>query len=436
MVSLGSQSISLDTELNNQAIYLARQAIEKARADGRNSFNSVVSASTTESVFLKELFVENIGSYEKKVISRVSWKTSPLRNQKIELTTIVSDWKAVLTTGGDTGGSGVSGNWRNPMTLGSVDLGPGNSANDIDVLNKIVFLAVEASDSKKPDFYIVDATNGQNPVIRSTLNTGPGLNALDVAFNYAYAANKSVDGQLQIIDVSNLSSPSLITTFKLPGVSGSGAVGNSIFYHNKKIYIGTKKATGPEFFVIDATNPSSPIFLGSKEINANVNKIIVKENLAYIATSDQQELKVLNVSDPANIIQIGGFDADGESEDGKSISIDSSKLYLGRLVGGNHTNHHELYILDIASTTNILGLGSKDIAADINGIIGRDNFVFLATGDSNKEFQVFDASNPANITLWSSFNFPQIATGIDFEDNTVYISIRSNDAFRIITSTP
>lgn len=434
VISFGSQSISVDSELSNEAIYMARQQLEKARADSINNFSSVVSASTTDAGFLKELVVEPTSSYEKKITSRVSWTADFLRSQKVELTTILSDWKSVLATGGDTGGSGTTGDWKNPRTLGSIDLGPGNSATDLDVLNKIVYLSSVASDSKKPDFYIVDATNGQSPSIASSLNTGSGLNSLDVAGNYVYAANQNTSAQLQVINVSNINSPSLINSFKLPGVSGSGAVGNNIFYYSNKIYIGTKKATGPEFFIIDVSDPANPLFLGSKEINDDVNRIYIKGNFAYLAVPDEEELKIFDVSDPQNIIQTGAYNALGETEDGKTIFIVGNNLYLGRLVGGNHANHHEFYILDIASSSNILSLGSKDIAADVNGIVTRDNIAFLGTSDSNKEFQVFDVSNPNNITLISSFNFPQVASGVDYEDNIVYVSVRSNDALRIITS--
>jgi hypothetical protein len=107
---------------------------------------------------------------------------------------------------------------------------------------------------------------------------------------------------------------------------------------------------------------------------------------------------------------------------------------LGRLLGGNHANHHEFHILDISSSSLPQNLGSKDIGADVNDLRIRDNLAFLATADSNKEFQVWNISDPTNITLWSSFNFPQVATGIDYEDNVVYVSVRSNDALRIITS--
>ncbi len=436
IISFGNQSFSIDTEVNNQALYKAKEILENARATARQNFNSLTSASTTDGMFLKETLVGNLGTYEKKITSIISWQTSPLKNQKVELSTIVSDYKSVINFGGDTGGSGLSGDWRNPRTLGSIDLGPGNSATGLDVLNKIVYLSSAASDSKKPDFYIVDATNGQSPVIVSSLNTGTGLNAVDVAGHYAYVGNNEDDEQLQIIDVSNINNPLLVKSYELLGVSGAGAVGNSIFYYGSKIYIGTKKATGPEFHVVDVSSATNPVELGSFEVNANVNDIYVRNDIAYIATSDNQELILLDVFNPSNISKISGYDAPGDSEDGKSLYLVVNNLYLGRLIGGNHEEHHEFHILNVGSSTAIQNLGSKDMAADVNSVVVCDYLAFLATSDSNKEFQVWNISNPANIAFWSSFNFSQVATGIDYEDNIIYVSVRSNDALRIITSSP
>ena len=67
-------------------------------------------------------------------------------------------------------------------------------------------------------------------------------------------------------------------------------------------------------------------------------------------------------------------------------------------------------------------------------VVARDDLAFIASSNSNREFQVINISDPNNPSLWSYFNFPQVATGIDYEDNLVYVSVRSNDALRIITS--
>ncbi|MDO8443051.1 MAG: hypothetical protein Q7S81_02220 [bacterium] len=437
MVSFGNQSTTVDTQLSNQALYIARQEMETARGVSRQDFNSIAPSSSTEGIYLKEILVENIDAYTKKVTSRVSWKTEVLRPQKIELTTLLTNAKSVVAYGGDTGGVGLSGDWKNPRTLGSVDLGAGISATDLDVLNKIIYLSGDASDSKKKDFFIVNATDGVNPFIASSLNVGLGLNTLDVAGSYVYAGSKDVDAQLQIIDVNDKNNPILKTSYKLPGVSGTGAVGQSIFFFDSKIYIGTKKAGGPEFHIIDVSNPLNPISLGSREFDSDVNAIYVSGDIVYVATSaDNKELSILNVANPANIILLGGYDAPGNTEDGKSVALVGSKLYLGRTMGGNNTNYHELHILDVSDSASLQNLGSKDLTVDLNDSRIRGNLAFLATSDSNKEFQIWDISNPNNISLYAFFNFSQIGTGIDYEDNIVYVSVRSNDALRIITSTP
>ena len=432
VVLFGGQSISVDTKLNQEAIAMARQSLENARANARQNFDALADSSSTIGEFLKETIVTAIDPDTKQIISRVTWQTDPLRPQKVEFTTIVTDWRNVFPPAdpADSGGGGLTGNWCNPQTLGSVDLGPGNSATDLDVINKIAFISAEASAAAKPDFFVIDATNGQSPVVAASINTGPSLNSLDVSGSFAYAANNSSTAQLQIINVSNIAAPVLISSFTLPGVSGTGAKGNSIFYANDKVYIGTKTASGPEFHVVDVSNPNNPVTLGSKEIGRDINDIFVYNNIAYIANSHSNEIKALDVSDPANINEIASYDPNGASA-GKSVFVAGTKAYLGRLAvnPGN-----EFYVLDASSSSTIASLGSKEISSDINDISVRDNFAFLATSDSNKEFQVWNVTDPANMTSCTNFNFPQVATGIDYENNIVYVSVRSNDALRIITS--
>ena len=426
MVSFGNQSTTVDTQLSNQALYIARQEMETARGASRQDFNSVVSSSSTEGIYSKEVLVENIDAYTKKVTSRVSWETEVLRPQKIELLTFLTNFKSLQESGGDSGGGGLSGDWKNPRTLGSVDLGPGNESVDLDVLNKIVYLAAQASDKKKPDFYIIDATDGEHPLVKSNLNTGPGLNALDVAGQYVYLANRDADAQLQIINASDLNNPVLIKSYKLPNTSDDDGIPLSIFYASSKIYLGMKKNNGPEFNIIDVSNPNNPVLLGSYEINDNVNDIYINSNRAYLATDlGGAGLIILDVSNSASASLLG----QAYSADTNSVFNDSSSLTF--LSPGQ-----ELHIANTANPNSIIDQGSINVGDKINDIARRGYLVFLATSNSNRELQIINISDPASPALWSFFNFSQIGTGIDYEDNIVYISVRSNDALRIVTSSP
>ena len=83
MISFGNQSITIDTDLNNQAINIARKELETSRAPQPAGFSNLASASSTEDIYLKETIIENIDANTKKIINRVSWQIDPLRPQKL-----------------------------------------------------------------------------------------------------------------------------------------------------------------------------------------------------------------------------------------------------------------------------------------------------------------------------------------------------------------
>ncbi len=101
-----SQSFSFDTELSQKAIYLAQQMIETSRGAAKTNFSGLISGSSTVGKFLQETIVSDIDSRTKKIISRVSWQTDSLKPRKIELTTILTDWKSINAPGAAGGGGG------------------------------------------------------------------------------------------------------------------------------------------------------------------------------------------------------------------------------------------------------------------------------------------------------------------------------------------
>ncbi|OGY99487.1 MAG: hypothetical protein A2945_01355 [Candidatus Liptonbacteria bacterium RIFCSPLOWO2_01_FULL_52_25] len=434
LVVTSGQSLSVDSQESSQALRLAQRNIESMVSSAKQDFLTLASSTSVEGEFTKTIIVTDIDDETKQVVSRVSWSTDPLRTQTVELTTLVTNWQFAESSGGDTGGGGLVGDWSNPRTLGSVDLGAGISGTDLDVVGKIVYMTGEASSAAKKDFFVIDATDGENPVIIGSINTtNQGLLALDVAGNYAYAANNTSadDEQLQVIDISSSTNPVVVAEYTLPG---NGEKGISIFYYNQRVYIGTEKDSGPEFFVVDVSTPTSPVSLGSKEIGDDVSAIRVNGNLAYIATPSDNELTILNVADPASITVASEYNVTGSCEDGLSEYLVGTKLYFGREDDCGHEDHHKFFILNVSNASSVSSFGSTNIGADVNDLTVRDTLAFLATSDSNKEFQVWNISNPASPSEIASFNFPQVGTAIDYEDNLVYVAVRSNDALRIITS--
>ena len=301
-------------------------------------------------------------------------------------------------------------------------------------------MAADPSSASDPDFFIFDARNitvATPPAQVSSLNTGPGLAGVDVAGSYAYGANDSKNGQLQIIDISTIATPSVKTTFNIaPGGADSNTVGTSIYYYDSKIYLGLKKNTHAELYVIDVSDPlslSPGSIKGSYEVGATINAIYVRGNYAYIATPNSEELTIIDIDEtsPTFMERVGGFNAPLGSGNGKSLKIVGNILYLGRTVGGK-----EFYILDITNPIAPTIVGSYDVNSSINDLVVAGRYAFLATSEANREFQVLDMYNPATPVFLGKYNFSEKATGIEYEDNLIYISNENQDALRIVTSGP
>ncbi len=420
VVSFGNQSLSVETELSNLALLKVREDLEDARADARENWVGLVSNSQIDMQFTRDVIVQNINNYEKKVTARVSWITDPLRPQKVELVTILTDW---VTSSDEGGGGGPIGAWNNPRTAGTIDLGPGNQGTDVAVVEGTVFMTAIASDDKKKDFYSINVTNIDAPSLRSSINTGDGLNSISVMGNYAYVAHNDGDNQLQIINISNPDSVSLAAQVSLQ-VNTQEAL--SVFALDNYAYVGSESSSGKEFQIFDVSNPLSPSFVSSVEIGANVNDIYVYRNRAYLATSKTTaEVIIFDIAVPSSPQQIASFDY-GDTP-GLSVFANSfNDFYAG--IGNTFTT---------INSTNLASLsliGAYGVSGAVNDLYIREYLAFLATDNSTAEFQALNITNKAVPTLHSSYNFPQLGTGITYRDNVVYMSVRSNDALRIITS--
>ena len=437
LLVFGNQSIIIDSQTNSEALYKAQKMLEEARAASKFDFNLVNPIpNTADDIYTKNLAVSMVDFFTKNVTSNITWKVDGGRDQTISLYTLITNPDAI--NGGDTCNSVLGGDWAHPKLLGDVDVGQNNGATDVDVFMGKAYVTTDPSSVPKEDFHVIDVGNPNAsplPILKS-INTGPGLVAVQVAGRYAYAANTSINGQLQVINISNASNPVLATTTKLLNVTGSGtqALGNSIFYADSKVYLGlTKTATGPEFNIIDVSNPLIPKWKGGYSVGHDINAIFVRGIFAYIASPDNRELIVLNISDPANPTLVGSLDLTDNSANGKSIAMVGNTLFLGRTIGSSPSTK-EFQLINITNPINPITLNSANVNSTINAITIRDNLAFIITNDSNLGFQIWDLNT---MTLYASKNVQQTSTGgMDCEGNVIYIAQRSNKALQIIGPGP
>ncbi len=271
-----------------------------------------------------------------------------------------------------------------------VDIGTGNASTDIEARNGVAYLTADSTSSTAMDFFIVNANDASSLRIMSSLNTGPGINAIEIAGPYAFAAQASSVSQLQIIDMHDRTAPQLISQLRLPlpTPTTTAPFAVSVFYSKGFIYLGTAKWSGPELAVIDVSNINNPSVVGTFETNTVINDIYVRGDKAYLATADEQQMMILDVSDKSNPLLEDSFSSSGwQTQTGKTLEYFEGILGFGRTVGGfNVTANHEVFTF--SSTTQ--SYASKDIPGGVYGLLVRSQHVFLLTHFPDHEFQVWD----------------------------------------------
>jgi len=482
LVVFGNQSISIDTQTNSEAVSKAQAVMEIARALSRQDFNAVTSiAATPDDIYQKSLNVVSVDASTKQVTAIVSW-ISMGRSLSVRQTTLFTN-----PTAGNTCSATLSGDWTNPQhydfsTTDLISPASGNNSNglsisDVKAYRQKLYMIAATTGNFKNTFYIFDlpANPSQMPTYLGSMDnaaaTDDGLSALAVFGNYAYVANahdanfqtcsqSSTCAQLQIIDITNSSAPAVKKSYKVPSAlapfvlgnmtSTGQAVGKSIFYSSGYVYLGlTKTASGPEFNIIDVHDPLNPFWVGSYAVGRTVNSIYVKNNYAYLMTDDNaRELLTLDISNKSNPTAVGLFNAPGSSGFGygTSVALLGTKLYIGR---SYVSNAPEFYILDNTNPASTLSsLGSKDIGTSanndsVNTLTVREYLAFILT---NKEFQIWNVSNPAAIASYAVIplgNFTNGAgtgsgTTLSCTGNYFYVALtspqgNSKDVFSVIT---
>ena len=310
LVVFGNQSISIDTQLNDEALSRAQAQLENAIADSRVNWQGIstcTSVTSVEGIYKKVLQTcpdpTDPGNQDKQLASStISWTPTGRPQLSVVLTTLLTN-----PSGGNMCQLAIDdpSKWANPQiyplgnpagfpTTELVKLSPlGSNANglgigDIEVYKKRLYLAASATAGNDTHtLFVADLPEDPNsqPQFAGWASTiGNSLNAIAVAPYkdkvYAYVANAyapeyskscltngSPDStkcaQLQIIDVTpdaaGKINPKIVPTGNvlIPATDSAAkpalAEGKSIFYYKGYIYLGLTTATGlgSEFNIID-----------------------------------------------------------------------------------------------------------------------------------------------------------------------------------------
>jgi len=181
--------------------------------------------------------------------------------------------------------------------------------------------------------------------------------------------------------------------------------------------------------ILDISNPTSPSLVGNYNPSGDFLKIKISGNYAYVvdlADFVSANIQILDISNPTSPSLVGSYD-------GFFLNI----FLLDEYMYGAGFMSGKLEIIDISDPTSPSLAGSyvsPNEASGVNSMYVRGNYVYLicSSGASQESdgFQVVDISDPTSPSLVGSYGF--LGTNIHVIDNYAYVITGSLGELKII----
>lgn len=182
-------------------------------------------------------------------------------------------------------------------------------------------------------------------------------------------------------------------------------------------------ATGQSLRVIDVSTPANPVEVGSLASAGWAEALEVVGNLVYVAAGESG-LEVIDVSNPASPTRLGGFDTTGAARD---VRVLGNLAFVADAAGG-------LIILDVSNPAVPVMVGSFDTPdwAVAVQVVGNRAYVV----DDSNGLVVLDISNPAQPTRLGGFDTPGLASNVQVVGTLAYVSSGSSGVHVVDVSDP
>lgn len=342
-------------------------------------------SSDTNGIFTRQIVISSVDTKRKSVTANVTWQQNPQRTGSVSLVSRLTNWIAL----------GI-GNWAIPTQSASINLSGNQDGLKVQVQGNYAYL-VRSNASN--NFVVIDTTNPDTPSTLATISiTGTPTNIF-VSGNYAYVTSNDNSQELQIIDISTPSSPSVVGSYNASG----NADANGVYVVGSTAYVVRANSGDDEFSIVNVTNHSSPVELGTIDLGATGYEVVVSGNYSYVASGhNSQELKVVDISLPSAPFLSGPGMNLSSNTDATTIALNSTTLFVGQ-----GTTLYDISVSNPLLPVNLGSIGTSGTLNDIALNLGNGGtYVYLATTDNSLEFQVINVTTPATPVLLGSVNTP------------------------------
>jgi len=221
----------------------------------------------------------------------------------------------------------------------------------------------------------------------------------------------SPDNGMEVFDYTDVSDPILLSTHYCGPTPSEGVFRDTLLF----------VCSMDRISCFSTANPANPDLLGTIEFSGAKLHLVLRDDYAYV-TNDAAGLRVINISDPIEMILVHTVPVDGYC---RGVASQGDYLFVTDWWGC-------VYTVDIsdpesAYVASVLELSQEHVGA--HDIVVQGEYAYFSNeGDG---VQVVDITDPLNLSIVSNFDVPGAVYGIEKRDNFLYLGALT-DGLRIV----
>lgn len=280
-----------------------------------------------------------------------------------------------------------------------------------------------ATDNHSKEVVIIDLNQNQNgKYVEVGYFDAPGNgngNSVYVSGNVGYMTDGST---LYSFDLSSKtgSRPQL-------GSLSLAGTGTKVFIVGTYAYVAIDSSS-TQMQIININNPSSMSVVGQALVNGQeaqdvfVNSTGTRAYLATEASSSKKEFFIVDISTKTgNRPTVGSYEANGMNPKGVTVVTNNKAILVG-------TGGEEYQAIDIATESNPTRCGGLNIDTGVNGVSSviqqnGDVFSYIITGDSNSEFKMIEGGPGGSYVPSGDFTSSAFDAGYSTAFNRLDVSV-------------
>ena len=352
-------------------------------------------------------------------------------------------------------------NFSSPEIVGSItNIG---SPGKVYLYGDYAYVTVNSDGEKyvTPWLQVVNITDPASPELAGSVAV-PGsiqtkLGSIYVSGDYAYLTGSSPEwtgslGWLTIVDISDPTSPVLVSSYNLSDNAYGVQVSGNYAYVTYVTPWCCSYFGGAGLLVIDISDPTNPVTIGSYETSGNAFDVHVSENYAYVAAG-QAGLQIIDISDPRSPAFAGSLDIAGSTV--KNINVSGSQDDItGSVyrvyVDGDYAylvGEPGLFVINISDPASPVLSGYHDTRGVVPSRLPGDNRDYIYIEEFNvyvaggyayvtdmEGLLLIDVSNPANPAFVGTVQTPGEALSLHVADDYAYVTTWSTEEYHGIVN--